>query len=111
MRFDIDTLSKLQIENKLKDIERRLSEQLNKYLEKKFKEREIEKLELEKQVIKKQFEKSDNVWNKTKNKDLRLSEFEHKIINIEENNVEFIKTITEQINKMVDMFNKHIKKD
>ena len=110
MRIDINTLSKSQIENKLKDIERKLSEQLNKSLDNKFKDKELEKTELEKKAIKKQSEKPDKAWDKIKNKDLKLSELEHRIINIEENNVEFIKTITEQINKMVDLFNQHIKK-
>ena len=110
MRIEINTLTKSQIENKLKDIERKLSEQLNKSLDKKFKDKELEKTELEKKALKKQSEKPDNAWDKIKNKDLKLSELEHRIINIEENNVEFIKTITEQINKMVDLFNQHIKK-
>jgi hypothetical protein len=109
MRIEINTLTKAQIESKLKDIEVKLSEQLNKYLDRKFKEKEEEKSMLEKQAIKKQSETADKPWNKVKDLKLRLSEIESSIANIEENQKEFLKSFNEKFNEMVDKFNNHIK--
>jgi hypothetical protein len=109
MRIEINTLTKAQIESRLNDMQINLTRGLSKTIDKKFKEKEEEKTELEKKALKKQSEKSDEEWYKIKNKDLRLSEIEHKIINLEGNTKDFLNSFTLKFNEMVDKFNNHIK--
>jgi len=105
----IEIITKSNIEKIRKEIKKEISEDINKTLDKKFKEKEQEKARLEKQAIKKQSEISDRAWNKVKNKELRLSEIESWVVNIENNQKEFLKSITEKFNELVDKFNDHIK--
>ena len=102
--MNLNILTKTDIEKKLKELKKELSEDINKNIDKKFKDKEEEKTRLEKEAIKKQGEKPDKAWNKVKNKDLRLSEIEHKIINIEE----FLNSSALRFNEMVNKFNQHI---
>jgi len=102
--MNVNILTKSDIKKLLKERDKKLIENLNKTFDKKIKEKEEEKARLEKQAIKKQSETPDRVWNKIKNKGLRLSEIEHKLINIEE----FLKTSSENFNEMVNKFNQHV---
>jgi len=100
----INIITKLDIEKLLKERDKKLIESLNKTFDKKLKEKEKEKARFEKEAIKKQSGLSDRAWNKVKNKELRLSEIEHKIINIEE----FLKDSSKQSNEFVKKFNQHV---
>ena len=104
----INCLTKPELKKKFTDLETKLSIQIRNTILEEINKKEQERLSFEREIKRKEKEMSDKSWNKIKDKNLRLSEIENKIINLEKNHQEFTKSVIEKVNAMVDIFNQHV---
>jgi len=106
-RLTNQVLTKYQIEEKLKESERKLSSQITRKVNLTFNEVKKEESILEKKRIEKQEKKEDQEWSIVKNKEERILALEQKISSF----VEFSEKVIKQSNDFMEAFNKHVDKN